>query len=237
MRLDLGRRPFLAGLALLSLVILAGLSAPAVHAQDNPTPPSAAEPTPSTKPEATTPQTEKPDAGTPAKPGTAEPEATLPGVTTDAAATPVDIPSRPTVFVHGKATWAEGFASLVNAQKKVRDAMDKAGLKQGGHPITVFTETDDTSFTYDAMLPLAEKPADNVSLAEDVKLGLSPSGKAIKFQHRGAYDDIASTYDLITAYLDEKGLEAGNFFVEEYLTDLKASDDPNLAVDIYVFLK
>ncbi len=46
-----------------------------------------------------------------------------------------------------------------------------------------------------------------------------------------------STYDLITAYLDEKGLEAQDFFVEEYLTDLKSASDPNLAVDIYVFIK
>jgi effector-binding domain-containing protein len=36
-----------------------------------------------------------------------------------------------------------------------------------------------------------------------VKIGESPSGKAIKFLHRGAYDDIDSTYDLITAFLDE----------------------------------
>ena len=55
-------------------------------------------------------------------------------------------------------------------------------------------------------------------------LAQSPSGKAIKFQHRGAYDDIDSTYEAITAYLDEKGLEARNLFVEEYLNDAKDFD-------------
>ena len=64
-----------------------------------------------------------------------------------------------------------------------------------------------------------------------------PAAKAIKFLHRGAYDEIDSTYDLITAYLDEKGLEAKNLFVEEYLTDTKDSDDASLQADIYVFLK
>ena len=70
-----------------------------------------------------------------------------------------------------------------------------------------------------------------------MKIGESPGGKAIKFLHRGAYDDIDSTYDLITAFLDEKGLESQNRFVEEYLTDTTEPDDVNLEADIYVFLK
>ncbi len=103
--------------------------------------------------------------------------------------------------------------------------------------IAVFVETDDNGFGYEAMVPLTEKPEGKDQLGSDVKLGSSPSGKAIKFQHRGAYDDIDSTYDLITAYLDEKGLEAQNLFIEEYLTDTKNSDDQGLQVDIYVFIK
>ena len=115
--------------------------------------------------------------------------------------------------------------------------MTKAGLKQGGKPITVFTETNDNGFSYEAMISLAGKPEGKTELSNDVKIGELPSGKAIKFQHRGAYDDIDSTYDLITAYLDEKGLEAQNLFIEEYLTDTKNSDDQALEVDIYVFIK
>jgi effector-binding domain-containing protein len=59
----------------------------------------------------------------------------------------------------------------------------------------------------------------------------------MKFQHRGAYDDIDSTYEAITAYLDEKNLESRNIFIEEYLTDPKAADDVGLEIDIYVFIK
>ena len=46
-----------------------------------------------------------------------------------------------------------------------------------------------------------------------------------------------STYELITAFLDEKGLESQNRFIEEYLTDTAEPDDANLEADIYVFLK
>jgi effector-binding domain-containing protein len=100
----------------------------------------------------------------------------------------------------------------------------------------LFLATDDKSFQFEAMVPLAEKP-EGKDLSDGVKIGESPSGKAIKFLHRGAYDDIDSTYDLITAFLDEKGLESQNRFLEEYLTDTTEPDDANLEADIYVFLK
>ncbi len=103
------------------------------------------------------------------------------------------------------------------------------GSSRRGRLSRLFLSTDDTSFHYQAMIPLTEKPEGKTELSEDVKLGESPSGKAIKFLHRGAYDDIDSTYDLITAYLDEKGLEAKNLFIEEYLSDTKESDDATSA--------
>jgi effector-binding domain-containing protein len=59
----------------------------------------------------------------------------------------------------------------------------------------------------------------------------------MKFEHRGSYDDIDSTYEAITAYLDEKGLEAQNIFIEEYLSTPKSADDQDMEVDIYVFVK
>ena len=49
--------------------------------------------------------------------------------------------------------------------------------------------------------------------------------------------DIDATYDAITAYLDEKGVDAQDSFVEEYANDVKDADDPTLQVNIYVLLK
>jgi effector-binding domain-containing protein len=161
----------------------------------------------------------------------------MPGVPDDATAQTLTIPARPVAILSGKSEWDKGFKSIMDSIAKVESEVTKAGLKQGGHAITVFTETSDSGFSYQAMVPLTEKPEGKDALGNDVKIGMSPTGKAIKFQHRGAYDDIDSTYDLITAYLDEKGLEAQNLFIEEYLTDTKNSDDQALEVDIYVFIK
>jgi len=215
--------------------------APADSTPKNPSSPSAPSATP--VPEKPAEIAPPPPAGTAPVPvpNTAEPDtkngAGVPGIPGDATTQMLDIPARPTAVLHGKADWETGFKSIQASLETIKAEIAKAGLKQGGKPIAVFTETGDQGFTYDAMIPLAEKPSAPVTLGQNVKLGVSPSGKAIKFQHRGAYDDIDSTYDLITAYLDEKGLEAQNLFIEEYLSDTKNSDDQGLEVDIYVFIK
>jgi effector-binding domain-containing protein len=145
--------------------------------------------------------------------------------------------ARPAAYIEGKANWSEGFSALMGAFSQITAELAKSGLAASGRPITVFTATDDTGFSYRAMIPIEKTPEGKTALSDAVKLGQTPAGKAMKFEHRGSYEDIDSTYEAITAYLDEKGLEADNLFVEEYLNEVKTPDDPNLQVDIYVLLK
>jgi effector-binding domain-containing protein len=149
----------------------------------------------------------------------------------------IDIPARPVARVRGQGAWTDGLKTLSEAVAKVKAAADKAGLAIDGRPLVAFTETDDAGFHFEAMLPLGKAPEGKPKLDGGVEIGASPAGKALKFQHRGPYGEIDSTYEAITAFLDEKGLDTKNLFVEEYLTDLKTSDDDGLEVDIYVFLK
>jgi effector-binding domain-containing protein len=149
----------------------------------------------------------------------------------------VEVPARPVALMRGNATWDDGFKSITGALAQIKSEMTKAGLTASGHPFTVFVETDDAGFRYEAMIPLDKAPEGKSELTKDIQIGASPSGKAMKFQHRGPYDDIDATYEAITAYLDEKNIEAQNLFIEEYLTDPKAADDASLEVDIYVFIK
>ena len=149
------------------------------------------------------------------------------GVPNDSSAVTLELTPRSVAYASASAEWANGFKSA---------AIKKTGLVQAGHPFALFLATDDKSFQFEAMVPITAKP-EAKELSDGVKIGESPGGKAIKFLHRGAYDDIDSTYDLITAFLDEKGLESQNRFLEEYLTDTTEPDDANLEADIYVFLK
>jgi effector-binding domain-containing protein len=149
----------------------------------------------------------------------------------------VDVPARPVLVLKGQAKWDDAAKTLTDSLAKVTAAATKAGLAPNGRPLAVFTDTDDNGFHYEAMLPIAKAPEGKVKLADGVDVGASPAGKALKFEHRGSYDEIDATYEAITAYLDEKGLDTNNVFIEEYLTNLTNAEDANVDVDIYVFVK
>jgi effector-binding domain-containing protein len=149
----------------------------------------------------------------------------------------LELTPRPAAAIEGKANRDTIYDAIMGSIAQIRAAIDKAGLKAAGRPIAVFLEADDSGFTYRAAIPLESTPDGKTALSDTVKLGLTPPGKAMRFEHRGAYDDIDATYEAITAYLDEKGVDAQDMFIEEYLNDVKAADDPNLQVDIFVLLK
>jgi effector-binding domain-containing protein len=149
----------------------------------------------------------------------------------------VELTSRPAATAEGKADRDEVFGAITGSIDLIRTEIAKAGLKAAGRPIAVFLEADDVGFRYRAAIPLESTPEGKTELSDAVKLGPTPVGKAMRFEHRGAYDDIDATYEAITAYLDEKGVDAQDLFIEEYLNDVKTPDDPNLQVDIFVLLK
>ena len=59
----------------------------------------------------------------------------------------------------------------------------------------------------------------------------------MKFEHRGAYDEIDATYEAITAWLDDRNLLAEDFFAEEWIAEGTSAGDMDVAVDVYVFVK
>ena len=149
----------------------------------------------------------------------------------------MEIRPRPALVLAGSADWENGFKNINEAIAKVQAAATKAGLAATGHPVAAFVDTDDNGFKFEAMLPIEKAPEGKADFGDGIRVGATPGGKALKFQHRGAYEDIDTTYEAITAYLDEKNLEAQNVFIEEYLNDLKSPDDSATAVDIYVLIK
>ncbi len=166
-----------------------------------------------------------------------EPRAGAEAPVPDIASQTVDVAARPVALLKGQGTWDDAPKTLADAIAKVTAAAAKAKLALNGRPIAVFTQTDDKGFHFEAMAPLAKAPEGKPQFGEGVEIGASPAGKALKFQHRGSYAEIEATYEAIAAYLDEKGLDSKDLIIEEYLTDLTPGDDPNLEVDIYVFVK
>jgi effector-binding domain-containing protein len=164
--------------------------------------------------------------------GAAVPSPLQPG---DAFGEEVTLPAGTIVSVGGHTTWDTAFDTLVASFKTLQAYLDKQGLKASGPAMTIYTETDDTGFGFRAALPIAEAPKETPT--GEITVGPAPSGRALKFVHRGSYDSMDTTYEAITNYLDDKRLEAKDLFVEEYTTNPVTSNPDRLVVNVYVPVK
>ena len=202
----------------------------------SPTPAPSATPAPAPSPSPVPPPAEtKSPADTPAAAQTpTPPPPPAPVQTADPFGEQFSLESKKVVVMKGTANWDSAFDTLIDSFKALTALLDKQGIKPAGNVMIVYTSTDDTSFTYLAQIPVDQ---DVKNLTKDMSMGKSPEGKALKFVHRGSYDNMDNTYEAITNHLDEKKLEAKDTFIEEYITDpLKTAED-KLVINVYVPLK
>ncbi len=197
---------------------------------------------PTTAPPPTATQPAAPDPAPPPAAPTPPTAGAAPGITPPAAQVQVADPfgeettltPKTVVIAKGNAVWDTAFETLIESFKTLTTLLDKQGIKSSGNAMIVYTSTDDAGFTYLAELPVDQEPK---NLPKDVSVGKSPEGKALKFVHRGSYDNMDNTYEAITNHLDDKKLEAKDTFIEEYMTDpLKTAED-KLVINVYVPLK
>jgi effector-binding domain-containing protein len=144
----------------------------------------------------------------------------------------VTLTEKTIIYFKGTGNWDSAFETIVDAFKTVNAYLAKQGIKPAGPAMTIYTSTDDSSFQFEAAIPVSEPPADPPK--GDIAVGQSPSGRAFKFIHRGSYDAMDTTYEAITNYLDEKQLEAKDLFIEEYVTDPVTTPEDKLVINIFV---
>ncbi|TWB07397.1 GyrI-like domain-containing protein [Bradyrhizobium stylosanthis] len=194
-----------------------------------PSPAASASPAPAASPSPAASASPSPQAPPPAAAATPAPVQTA-----DPFGLETTLEPRKVVMVKGTANWDSAFDTLVDAFKALNTLLDKQGIKHAGNSMIVYTSTDDTGFTFLAEIPVDQDPK---NLPKDMSIGKSPEGKALKFVHRGSYDNMDNTYEAITNHLDDKRLEAKDTFIEEYLTDpLKTAED-KLVINVFVPLK
>jgi effector-binding domain-containing protein len=138
------------------------------------------------------------------------------------------------VYLAASGLWDSAFETIVAGFKSVNEALEKQGIKANGPLMTIYTATDDTGFQFLAAAPVAQAPE---LPPGDIKVGKSPTGKALKFVHRGSYDSMDTTYEAITNYLDEKRLDARDLFIEQFMKDPLTTPEDGLVIEVYVPLK
>lgn len=193
---------------------------------------------------AASPPVASPPAASP--PAASPPAASPPAASAPAAAAPpatagevfgedVVLAPKTIVYVSGQATWDRAFESIQDAIRAVNGFLQKQGLTAAGPAMTIYTSTDDSGFKFKAGVPVEKAPSP--APQGDLAVGESPSGKALKYVHRGSYDGMDTTYEAITNQLDDKGLEAQDQFVEVYVTDPLTTPEDKLVIEVYVPLR
>jgi effector-binding domain-containing protein len=189
---------------------------------------------PPAPPAASTPATPAPSASPPAAAAPPATPSPAPVQKADPFGEEITLTPKTVLVMKGTANWDSAFDTLIESFKSLSALLDKQGIKPSGNSMIVYTSTDDTGFTYLAEIPVDQDPQ---NLTKAMSVGKSPEGKALKFVHRGSYDNMDNTYEAITNHLDDKKLEAKDTFIEEYLTDpLKTAED-KLVINVYVPLK
>ncbi|OCK60303.1 GyrI-like domain-containing protein [Bradyrhizobium sp. LMTR 3] len=230
---------FRAAVAALAMVALGGVAlaqSPAPSAPPVTSPAATPSPAPSAVPVPPPAETKSPaDVPTAEKPPTPVPPPPAASVqNADPFGEEFTLEPKKVLVMKGTANWDAAFDTLIDSFKALTALLDKQSIKATGNSMIVYTSTDDTGFTYLAQIPVDQ---DVKNLTKDISMGKSPEGKALKFVHRGSYDNMDNTYEAITNHLDDKKLEAKDTFIEEYITDpLKTAED-KLVINVYVPLR
>jgi effector-binding domain-containing protein len=153
----------------------------------------------------------------------------------DAFGDEVTLPEQAIVYFRGHGTWDTAFETLVDAFASLNDYTQSKNSGATGNPMTIFTQTSDAGFDFLAALPIAAEPKSPPK--GDIATGKAPSGRALKFTHRGSYESLDTTYEAITNYLDEKQIEAKENFIESYISGPLKAGNNDMVVEIYVPVK
>ena len=153
----------------------------------------------------------------------------------DAFGEEVTLPEQTILYFRGHGSWDTAFETLVDAFASLKDYSDQKGIKPSGNPMTIYMQTSDAGFDFLAAVPIAEEPKD--APKGDIAVGKAPSGRMLKFTHRGSYESLDTTYEAITNHLDAKQAEAKDTFIEQYVSGPLKAGENEMVVEIYVPVK
>jgi effector-binding domain-containing protein/uncharacterized protein YndB with AHSA1/START domain len=128
-------------------------------------------------------------------------------------------------------------AAIGGGYAEVQRFMRAQGLKGSGAPITINTKRDDAGYAFDAAVPVDRAPAKEPPAGARVKVKQTYGGKALKVVHKGAYREMAGTYDKLFAYAAAHGLEQNGPPWDEYVTDPASTPEAELITNVYLPVK
>jgi len=121
----------------------------------------------------------------------------------------------------------QGIAEFLGgAFSAVAGALGVQGVQPVGPPFAKYRIAHDGGWDVEAGFPVV----DPIEADGDVVPSTLPGGTVAQTIHRGAYDQLASAYQAVEAFISEAGMNLGDGAWESYLDDMDVPDHRTLVV-------
>jgi effector-binding domain-containing protein len=125
-------------------------------------------------------------------------------------------------------------AGLAAAYQEITAFMAKHSIEMQSQPMAITRAWDAEDYQFDAAIPVSTS---EVELSGNVRLGKSPSGRAVRVVHRGRYDRMAPSYEKLSAYMAAHGLKEGRVSWEHYISDPGQTPAGEIITHIYFLIE
>lgn len=142
--------------------------------------------------------------------------------------------AQPMVYVRFNATMDsnEIGSKMGEAFQTLGQFIGTNGISPTGPALAVYHDYTNDSMTVDVGFPVEAAALGKAT--GDVKAGETPSGKAMKFMHMGAYDKLRDTYGAIEQHFKDEGIPMSPVCWEVYLNDPDATPEEGLLTEIFM---
>ncbi len=124
-------------------------------------------------------------------------------------------------------------AALASAYQEISLFMVANGMEMSAQPMAISRAWNEQGNRLDAAIPVVMKP---IEPSGNLRLGTSPSGRAVRLTHRGAYARMALSYEKLAAYMAAHGLREGDVSWEHYISDPGTTPENDLITHIYFLI-
>lgn len=112
---------------------------------------------------------------------------------------------------------------FASAMPTVAAELADAGLRPNGAPISIYRQRGGGAFDVTVGFPVDGEPETGGPLVSETL----PGGPVAATVHSGSYDTLASTYDLVIAWLTARHIAVPEMMWEEYLVGPDSTPDPD----------
>jgi effector-binding domain-containing protein len=145
----------------------------------------------------------------------------------------VELKERNTVSVRYRTPAAGLAGSMGPIYGEIAAYMGKNGIPFAGPPFAMYYNMDMDDLDVEIGFPVGKAQTGEGR----VKAGKLPGGRMATATHLGPYTSIEETYNKLTAFVGQKGLETESYMYEEYLNSPEDTAPEKLATNIYFVLK